>query len=87
MPLAYALNNNNLEVSLYKSKVVEMDGVAKRISIGNPGVADILILRGRQLYVVGKALGTTNVVVSPSSCPRRSRDTSSLPIRSTKSVS
>jgi pilus assembly protein CpaC len=63
MPLAYALNNNNLEVSLYKSKVVEMDGVAKRISIGNPGVADILILRGRQLYVVGKALGTTNVVV------------------------
>ena len=63
MPLAYALNNNNLEISLYKSKVVEMDGVAKRISIGNPGVADILILRGRQLYVVGKALGTTNVVV------------------------
>jgi pilus assembly protein CpaC len=63
MPLAYALNNNNLEVSLYKSKVVEMDGVAKRISVGNPGVADILILRGRQLYVVGKALGTTNVVV------------------------
>ncbi len=63
MPLAYALNNNNLEISLYKSRVVELDGVAKRISIGNPGVADILILRGRQLYVVGKALGTTNVVV------------------------
>jgi pilus assembly protein CpaC len=63
LPLAYALNNNNLEVALYKSRVVEMDGVAKRISVGNPGVADILILRGRQLYVVGKALGTTNVVV------------------------
>ncbi len=63
MPLAYALNNNNLQISLYKSRVVAMDGVAKRISVGNPGVADILILRGRQLYVVGKALGTTNVVV------------------------
>ena len=63
LPLAYALNNNNLETSLHKSRVVELDGIAKRISIGNPGVADILILRGRQLYVVGKALGTTNVVV------------------------
>jgi pilus assembly protein CpaC len=51
------------EVSLYKSGVIRLDQSAKRVSVGNPGIADILILRNRELYVVGKALGTTNIAV------------------------
>jgi pilus assembly protein CpaC len=51
------------EVPLYKSTIVVMDRPAVRVSIGNPGVADILVIRSRELYVVGKALGSTNVVV------------------------
>ncbi|HUR42292.1 MAG TPA: type II and III secretion system protein family protein [Verrucomicrobiae bacterium] len=51
------------EVPLYKSAVVPMDRPAVRVSVGNPGVADILVIRSRELYVVGKALGSTNVVV------------------------
>lgn len=50
-------------VPLYKSTVVELAGTAKSISVGNPGVADILMMRSNELYVVGKALGATNVVV------------------------
>ncbi|MEQ1438729.1 type II and III secretion system protein family protein [Fontimonas sp. SYSU GA230001] len=49
-------------VRLYKSVVLSFPRSVKQVSVGNPGVADILILRGQQLYVVGKNLGTTNVV-------------------------
>lgn len=55
--------NDTLHVALYKAGVVPLRVTANRISVGNPGVADILILRGDQLYVLGKAIGTTNVVV------------------------
>jgi pilus assembly protein CpaC len=51
------------QVPLYKSTVVPMDRSVTRVSVGNPGVADILVIRSRELYVVGKALGSTNVVV------------------------
>lgn len=50
-------------VPLYKSTIVPLRRAAKRVSVGNPGVADILVIRGDELYVVGKALGSTNVVV------------------------
>jgi pilus assembly protein CpaC len=52
-----------LLVPLYKSRVVALDAPAKRISVGNPEIADILILRSTQLYVLGKDLGTTNVLL------------------------
>jgi pilus assembly protein CpaC len=51
------------QVPLYKSTIVPMDRSPTRVSVGNPGVADILVIRNRELYVVGKALGSTNVVV------------------------
>jgi pilus assembly protein CpaC len=50
-------------VPLYKSTIVPLNRGAKRVSVGNPGIADILVIRERELYVVGKALGSTNVVV------------------------
>lgn len=50
-------------IPLYKSGVIELSQSPSRVSVGNPGIADILILRSRQLYVLGKALGTTNVAL------------------------
>jgi len=52
-----------LTVPLYKSRVVTLNAPAKRISVGNPEIADILILRSTELYVLGKDLGTTNVLL------------------------
>ena len=54
-------NNQSLRVPLYKSQLVRLSAPATRVSVGNPDVADILILRSTQLYVLGKDLGTTNV--------------------------
>jgi pilus assembly protein CpaC len=50
-------------VPLYKSAILELPAPAARVSIGNPDVADILILRANQVYVLGKDLGTTNVIL------------------------
>ena len=54
---------NSMAVPLYKSRVVALNSPATRVSVGNPDVADILILRSTQLYVLGKDLGTTNILL------------------------
>lgn len=53
----------NLVAPLYKSSIVELDTRAARVSVGSPDIADILILRSTQLYVLGKDIGTTNVLL------------------------
>jgi pilus assembly protein CpaC len=52
-----------ITVPLFKSRVIRLPSPAARVSVGNPDVADILILRATQLYVLGKDLGTTNVLL------------------------
>ena len=58
-----AMRNQSLQVPLYKSRLISLSAPATRVSVGNPDVADILILRATQLYVLGKDLGTTNVLL------------------------
>lgn len=50
-----------LQIPLGKSRVLHLKREAEKVSVGNPNVADVLILEARQLYIVGKAPGTTNV--------------------------
>ncbi|MBW4933058.1 type II and III secretion system protein family protein [Marinobacter sp. F4206] len=52
-----------VDVALNQSQILYLDEPVAKISLGNPDVADILILRSRQLYVVGKKLGSTNVTL------------------------
>lgn len=52
-----------VSVPLFKSRIIEVQTPVKKLSVGNPKIADILILRANQVYVVGKKLGTTNVVL------------------------
>jgi pilus assembly protein CpaC len=50
-------------VPLYKSRIVSFNAPAARVSVGNPDIADLIILQSTQLYVLGKDLGTTNVLL------------------------
>ena len=59
----HAERNTSLTVPIYKSRVVTLSAPAKRISIGNPDIADVLIIGAGELYVLGKDLGTTNVLL------------------------
>jgi pilus assembly protein CpaC len=56
-------DTTSMEVPIYRSGVLRLDAAATRISVGNPDIADILIIRANQLYVLGKDLGTTNVLL------------------------
>src|ERR1700733_14218045 len=53
----------DLVVPLYKSQIVTVSGPANRISIGSPDIADIVVISPTQLYVLGKDIGTTNVLL------------------------
>ncbi|TKV69249.1 type II and III secretion system protein family protein [Marinobacter panjinensis] len=61
--LASGMNRQVVEVALNQSQILYLEQPVAKISVGNPDIADILILRSRQLYVVGKKLGTTNVTL------------------------
>ncbi len=52
-----------LSVPLNKSHIVEVDMPFKRVSIGNPEIADIMPLTKRSFYVLGKKLGVTNLTL------------------------
>ena len=58
-----ALDDDSVRIPIFKSKNLQMDTAIHRVSVGNPDIADILILRSRELYIVGKKLGTTNMMV------------------------
>lgn len=59
----HASRNTNVVVPIYKSRVIVVPAPVKRVSIGNPDVADVLVLGSDDLYVLGKDLGTTNVLL------------------------
>ncbi len=62
-PLLFSsANQSSISLPIYKSGVIKLNVRPKRISIANPGIADIVILRSNQVHVVGKSLGSTNVV-------------------------
>ncbi len=53
----------DLSVPLFKSRVVTVAGPASRISVASPDIADIVVISPSQLYVLGKDIGTTNVLL------------------------
>ena len=59
----HAERNTSLTVPIYKSRVVTLAAPAKRVSIGNPDIADVLIIGAGELYILGKDLGATNVLL------------------------
>lgn len=62
--VAYASDyqQTHLSVPLFQSDILTLSKSPSRVSVGNPDIADIVLLRGGQVHVVGKALGATNVV-------------------------
>jgi pilus assembly protein CpaC len=53
----------DLAVPLYQSRVVTVVNPAQRVSVANPDIADIVVISPTELYVLGKDLGTTNVLL------------------------
>ena len=60
MPMGGA---SNIEVPIYKSRVLTTRGAVRKVSIGNPEIADVLVTNPRELYLLGRSLGSTNVLL------------------------
>jgi pilus assembly protein CpaC len=58
-----AANVTNIQVPIYKSRVLTTRASVKKVSVGNPEIADILVTSPTQLYLLGRALGSTNVLL------------------------
>jgi pilus assembly protein CpaC len=46
-----------------KSTLLRLPAAIDRISVGNPSVADVTLISGRELYLLGKTVGATNVIL------------------------
>jgi len=62
-----AANVSNIQVPIYKSRVLTTRAPVQKVSVGNPEIADILITSPTQLYLLGRSLGSTNVLLWDSS--------------------
>jgi pilus assembly protein CpaC len=52
-----------LTLVVNKSTILRLELPATRISVGNPAVADITPINSREIIVLGKAIGTTNLII------------------------
>lgn len=46
-----------------KSTLIRLSAPISRISVGNPAVADVTLINNRELYLLGKNFGSTNVMM------------------------
>jgi pilus assembly protein CpaC len=53
----------DMTLTLGKSTLLRLPEPVERFSIGNPAVADATVISERELYLLGKDLGTTNLII------------------------
>lgn len=52
-----------VSVTAGKSTLLKLPAPAARISVGNPAVADVILLNPAEIYLLGKTVGATNVIL------------------------
>ena len=52
-----------LPLTVGKSLTLEIPGPVKRIALASPEIADAMVVAPRQVYIIGKAAGTTNLTI------------------------
>ena len=52
-----------LDLRLGKASLLRLPQAVERISVGNPTIADVTMISPREVYILGKDLGTTNVII------------------------
>jgi pilus assembly protein CpaC len=52
-----------------KATLIRLPDPIERISVGNPAVADMTLISQREVYLLGKDLGTTNIIIWAKGAP------------------
>ncbi|SDW05653.1 type II and III secretion system protein family protein [Nitrosomonas communis] len=54
---------STMDVTLGKSTLLRLPSPISRISVGNPSVADVTLINPSEVYILGKMIGTTNIIL------------------------
>ena len=54
---------SNMNVTLGKSTLLKLPAAINRISVGSPNIADVRMINSREVYVLGKLIGMTNITL------------------------
>lgn len=52
-----------VDITVGKSTLLKLPAPASRISVGNPAVADVMLLNPAEVYLLGKTVGATNLIL------------------------
>ncbi|MDD1622667.1 MAG: type II and III secretion system protein family protein [Methylococcaceae bacterium] len=63
LPFGLSAADNVHKVVAGKTSFIPLSSAVDRVTVGNPEVADVTILDPTHLYIVGKRLGSTNVIL------------------------
>ncbi len=55
--------DDSVDIMVGKAELVTIQGNAADILVANPGIVDVMAIKSNQLYMVGNALGETNVMI------------------------
>lgn len=55
--------SSQISASVGKSTLLRLPSPAARVSVGNPDIADVIMLNPREIYLLGKKIGTTNLIL------------------------
>ena len=56
-------NSGRLSLALYKSTILNLEAPIDQVTVGNPEIIDIIVIGRDRLYIIGKALGTSNILI------------------------
>lgn len=57
------IDQQTLTVPISKSRILDLRDPIARVSVADPAIADILVINPKQIYVNGKQLGATNMIL------------------------
>lgn len=52
-----------IDVTLGKSTLLKLPTTIKRISVGSPSVADVMMINSQEVYILGRLVGMTNITL------------------------
>ncbi len=52
----------DMTMPLYKSRIVTVEQATGRVAVGNPDIADIVVISPTQMYILAKDIGNTNLL-------------------------
>ena len=62
LPLT-SLDDPMINIMVGKAEMVSLDGNVSDVLVANPSIVDVMAVKSNQLYLVGSALGDTNIMI------------------------